>query len=274
MVAVVDRDPEAHEAAARSAPPGKAVHKAILKEGEEALGRSSAALFWSALAAGLSMGLSMIAEGLLTAHLPDAGWRPLVAKFGYTAGFLVVILGRQQLYTESTLSPVLPVLDRRPGGRVGNLLRLWGVVLAANLLGALAVALVATRTAAFDPHVREAFAELGRKSLEPGFGTVLLRAVFAGWLIGLMAWLLPFAETGRVWVIIFVTYLVGVGHFSHIVAGSVETFGLAATGQAGWAEVIGGYVVPTLIGNTLGGVLLVAVLNHAQVVAGGGRSGS
>jgi len=264
------QEAEYKDAERLSAPSGKVVYKAILKEGEEELARPSSALFWSGLAAGLSMGFSMIAEGLLHAYLPDAYWRPLVAKFGYSAGFLIVILGRQQLFTENTLTPILPFLQRKAVATAGNVLRLWIIVLIANLLGALIVALVAARTNAFDPHVREAFAAIGNKAMENGFGTTLLRGIFAGWLIALMVWLLPFSETGRVWVILFITYLVGVGQFSHIIAGSVETFTIAALGQKGWLTVLGGYIVPTLIGNILGGVSLVTTLNHAQVVAGGG----
>jgi len=259
---------EQKEVQERSSPSGKIVYKAILKEGEEELDRSSSALFWSGLAAGLSMGFSMIAEGLLSAYLPDAHWRPLVAKFGYSAGFLIVILGRQQLFTENTLTPILPLLQRKPNAGVGNVLRLWVIVLIANLIGALVVAVVVAQTKAFDPEIRSAFAEIGHKALEPEFGTLLLRGIFAGWLIALMVWLLPFAETARVWVIILITYLVGLGHFSHIIAGAVETFTVVAMGEASWGNVLGAYILPTLIGNILGGVTLVATLNHAQVVAG------
>ena len=263
------RDAEHSEAEERSAPSGKVVYKAILKEGEEELARPSSALFWSGLAAGLSMGFSMIAEGLLTAYLPEAEWRPLAAKFGYSVGFLIVVLGRQQLFTENTLTPILPLLQRKEGAGLANVLRLWAVVLAANLLGALIVALVAAQTNAFDPEVRRAFVEMGHKAIAHDFWTTLLRGVFAGWLIALMVWLLPFAESARVWVIVVITYVVGLGHFSHIIAGAVEVFALAAAGQTTWANVFGGYIVPTLIGNVLGGVTLVATLNHAQVVAGG-----
>jgi formate/nitrite transporter FocA (FNT family) len=261
-------DAEDKQAEDRSAPSGKIVYKAILKEGEEELGRSSSALFWSGLAAGLSMGFSMIAEGLLKAYLPDAPWRPLVAKLGYSVGFLIVILGRQQLFTENTLTPILPLLQRKKIATVGNVLRLWAVVLAANLIGALVIGFVCVRTNAFDPHVREAFIEIGHKAMEHGFGTVLLRGILAGWLIALLVWLLPFAEAARVWVIIIITYIVGVASFSHIIAGAVETFALAAAGQKEWLTVFGGFVIPALVGNILGGVTLVATLNHAQVVAG------
>ena len=77
---------EAEEAHERSAPRGAIAYKAILMEGEEDLARSSAALFWSGLAAGLSMGFSMIAEGQLATYLPDAPWRPLVASSATAPG--------------------------------------------------------------------------------------------------------------------------------------------------------------------------------------------
>jgi formate/nitrite transporter FocA (FNT family) len=267
-----DQQKEQHleqEAQHRSAPSGKVVYKAILKEADGELERPSAALFWSGLAAGLSMGFSLVAEGLLRAYLPERQWTPLVAKFGYCVGFLIVILGRQQLFTENTLTPVLPLLQRKDGKTLRNMLRLWGVVLAANLLGALVMAWAVAKTNAFDEHVRREFVEIGHQSLGPGFGTVLLRGVFAGWLIALIVWLLPFAETARVWVIVIVTWVVGVGHLSHIVAGSVNGFALAAAGEKEWGTVLLSFVVPTLIGNTIGGVTFVAALSHAQVVAGG-----
>jgi len=262
-------DPAEEEAEERSSPSGKIVYKAILKEAEDELERPSAALFWSGLAAGLSMGFSLVAEGLIRAHLPDRPWRPLVVKLGYSIGFLIVILGRQQLFTENTLTPVLPLLRRKDLSTLGNMLRLWGVVLTANLLGALIFAWVATRTSAFEPDVRAACTAIGHEAMRHGFGTVLLKGVFAGWLIALIVWLLPFAEAARIWVIIIITYVVGLAQLSHIVAGSIEVFGLAWQGEQGWGTVIGRYVIPTLIGNTLGGVTLVAALNHAQVVAGG-----
>lgn len=117
------------------------------------------------------------------------------------------------------------------------------------------------------PPVQKAFAEIGRESLAVGFGPAVLRGIFAGWLIAFMVWLLPFAEAFRVVVIVALTWLVGLGHLTHIIAGSVETFYLAAAREVSYGRVVTGYMVPTLIGNIVGGVALVAALNHAQVVA-------
>src|SRR5687768_1819898 len=130
------RDAEHREAQHRSAPTGRVVHEAILQEGDNELARPTSALFFSGLAAGLSMGFSVITEALLRNGLPAAPWRPLVAKLGYSVGFLIVVLGRQQLFTENTLTPILPLLLRKDRQTLLNVLRLWSTVLLANLLGA------------------------------------------------------------------------------------------------------------------------------------------
>lgn len=251
----------------RTSPSGKIVHEAILEEGRHELQRSSGSLWWSGLAAGLSMAFSMIAEGLLSSHVPEAPWRKLVTEFGYSFGFLIVILGRQQLFTENTLTAFLPWLHERTISAFRNVMRLWAIVLVANLLGALLMAFAVTHTNTFKPEVQGEFVALGTQAMAHGFGTILLKGIFAGWLIALMVWLLPFAESARVWVIILITYLIGLGEFSHVIAGSVETFTAAAAGAASWGMVLGNYVLPALIGNILGGVILVAVLNHAQIVS-------
>jgi formate/nitrite transporter FocA (FNT family) len=111
------------------------VYETIRREGEEELNRPAAALAWSGLAAGLSMGFSFIAETLLMAHLPDSPWRLLVSRAGYSIGFLIVILGRQQLFTENTLTVILPLLARKDAATLLRVLRLWGIVLSANLVG-------------------------------------------------------------------------------------------------------------------------------------------
>lgn len=256
------------EAEERRSPSSQIVHQAILAEGTEELRRPNSALAWSGLAGGLSMGFSLITEASMQACLPDTPWRPLVVKFGYSIGFLIVILGRQQLFTENTLTPILPLLDRKEPVTLANVLRLWGVVLVTNLIGTLLVALVIARTDVIGHEARRALAVIGHEAIEPSFATVLLRGIFAGWLIALLVWLLPFAEAGRFWVIVAITYVIGIAGFSHVVAGSVDVFALAWAGQTDWTNAVVGFVIPALIGNVLGGVSLVAALNHAQVVAG------
>jgi formate-nitrite transporter family protein len=162
------------------------VYETIRRQGDEELVRPAAGLAFSALAAGLSMGFSFIAEGLLVAHLPDSPWRPLLANAGYCVGFLIVILGRQQLFTENTLTVILPLLLRKDLRTMVRVLRLWAIVLSANLVGTFFLALCLARIVLFDARTQAALAEIGRAHFGASFGIVVVRAIFAGWLIALM----------------------------------------------------------------------------------------
>lgn len=243
-------------------------YEVVRREGEKELERTPSALAWSGLAGGLSMGFILIAEGLLRSHLPDAPWRPLIVKLGYSVGFLIVILGSQQLFSENTLTPIVPLLTRKTGEMLRRVLRLWGIVLVANLVGTIVFAWVVAATALFEPNVHAAFLAIGQEALRGDFATTLIRAVFAGWLIALMVWMLPASTREQVPVIVIMTYLVGLGGLSHIIAGSAEVAYLVARGAATWGDYFGRFVAPTLLGNVLGGTTLVAALNHAQVVGG------
>ena len=251
----------------RAAPRAAVVYETVREEGEFELSRSVSALAWSGLAAGLSMGFSMVSEGLLQNHLPDAPWRPLVSKLGYSIGFLIVILGRQQLFTENTLTVILPLLLRKDAKTLFCVARLWTTVFAANIIGAFIFAFVVAHTDIFSAAMRHTFAEIGSEALRGDWTTIFLRAIFAGWLIALMVWLLPTAESARVWVIIIMTYCVALGGYAHIIAGSIETFFAAFSGAADWAGLFGNWMLPTLLGNIIGGTSLVAVLAHAQIVS-------
>jgi formate/nitrite transporter FocA (FNT family) len=265
----VDLSPrEERDVVERSPPRAAVVFETIRREGENELERAIVSLFASGLAAGLAMGMSLAGVGMISSMLPDAPWKPLATSAGYTLGFLIVVLGRQQLFTENTLTAILPLLDNPDKlGTLARVGRLWAVVLVANLLGATIFAFAAAHTPIFSEAARAAFAHVGHEAAAPPFGTIVLRGIVAGWLIALMVWLLPGADELRLFVILIITYAVGLGSFSHIIAGSVEVLYLVAIGDVSWLDYFGGYLLPVFIGNVLGGVSLVAVLNYAQVVA-------
>lgn len=260
---------EQDEVEARSSPAGSIVYRAVRKEGEDELERSTSALAWSGLAAGLSMGFSFLVQSMLHARLPDTDWRPLISSFGYSIGFLIVVLGRQQLFTENTLTVILPLLTKRDRSTLLNVLRLWATVFIANVAGAAIFAWVVAKTEVVDPATYHAMTELAAHALAGTFATTLLRGVFAGWLIALMVWLLPFAESARVGVIVIITWVVGLAGFSHVIAGACEAIFAVFHHDSSLAEFLMGFLIPALLGNILGGVSLVAAINHAQLVAGG-----
>lgn len=260
---------EQEEVEERTSVKAHVVHEAVRRDGDAEFERSASALATSGLAAGLSMGFSMIAEGLLRTYLPDAPWRPLVSRLGYSFGFLIVILGRQQLFTENTLTAVLPVLARRSWISLLRMLRLWVIVLVANLAGAHVIAWVLGNTSAFSPAVQHTFSVIGHDSAGVTPGNAVLRGIFAGWLIAMLVWMRAAIDNGQIPLIVIVTYFVGLGSFTHIIAGSIEVLFLVMTGALPWSHYLTGYMLPVLLGNTIGGVSLVAIVNHAQVMAGG-----
>jgi formate/nitrite transporter FocA (FNT family) len=256
------------EAEDRTSVTALVVHETIRKDGDEELQRPNSALAWSGLAAGLSMGFSFLAQALFYTQVPDSPWRPLVVNLGYPLGFLITIIGRQQLFTENTLTVIIPLLARRNLTTFLSVLRLWGVVLVANLAGAHIFAWVAGNTPLLRPEVRESMRQIAFQAANVSFGAAVLRGVFAGWLIAMVVWMLAATDSNRLPIIVILTYFVGLAGLTHIVAGSVEVLFLVMTGLKPWWSYFANYMTPTLIGNIFGGVTLVSALNHAQVIAG------
>jgi formate/nitrite transporter FocA (FNT family) len=241
------------------------IHEIIREQGQKEQDRATSGLLWSGLAAGLSIGFSMVAQAYLQAGLPDVSWAPLVDSFGYSLGFLIVILGQQQLYTETALTAVIPALTHRNAKSVKGMLRVWGIVLVANLVGTLIFGSVAAQQGIFAPEAYEAMLKIGAATMQHGFWQTVLLAGASGWLIGLMVWLLPGAGPSRPLIIILLTYTVALCHFPHIVAGSVEAVFMVVSGHASLGNYFGRFLMPVLIGNTIGGTALAALLNHAPI---------
>jgi formate/nitrite transporter FocA (FNT family) len=258
-------DREIEEADDRSSTTAKVVHEAIRLEGTEELERPASSVAFSGLGAGLTIGCSMVGDGLLHAFLPDTAWRDAIASFGYSLGFLFVTMGRQQLFTETTLTVMLPVLHKTHG--LSDVARYWAIVFFTNIVATILFAAAVSIPGVFKPDALHAFVELGQRAVEPGFLGVLIKGVFAGWLIALMVWLMPASSGSRFFVIVAVTWLIGVAKFSHVVAGSAEGAFAAMHGAIGWDQYLLGFLVPAFIGNSIGGVVFVALLNHAQVKA-------
>jgi formate/nitrite transporter FocA (FNT family) len=241
------------------------IHEIVRDQGEEELERSFSGLAWSGVAAGLSIGFSALAQATLQARLPDTAWRTLVAGFGYAVGFLIVILGRQQLFTETTLTAVIPALTRRNLATVILVLRVWAIVLVANIAATWIFAAMVSRPGLLPEATMQAMSELSAHVMEGPFWHTLVTGGAAGWLIGLMVWLLPSAQQGRALIIILLTYVIAICQFPHIIAGSVEAAFGVFTGHATLGDYAFRFLIPTFLGNAAGGTILAALLNHAPL---------
>ncbi|MDE2403218.1 MAG: formate/nitrite transporter family protein [Sphingomonadales bacterium] len=262
----IDLSKEEQAAAAERQPANaRVLHEAVRRSGDEELDRPAWSLVWSGLAGGIAISASLLGQALLESRLPDTSWRPLVASLGYTLGFLIVIHGRLQLFTESTLTAVLPVATHPSLRHLGRLARLWTLVLAFNLLGTLLIAAATHLALIGSAEQHQAMLAVSRKLLEHDWLATLKLGIPAGFLIAAVPWVLPTARGQSFWIVLTLTYFIGLGGFAHVVAGSCEAWLLALGGETTMAHAAFGLILPALIGNVIGGTGLFALLAHAQV---------
>jgi formate/nitrite transporter FocA (FNT family) len=256
---------ERRDVSERGSGSAKVVHEVIRRSGDQELGRPLKSLLFSGFAAGVAVSASLLAQAFLQMRLPDAPWASLIVSLGYATGFVIVILGNMQLFTESTITAVLPIATRPTAHNLRRLLRLWMAVFVANMAGTFLVAILMARQIIIGTDALSAALDLSRAILTHDVPATILTAMPAGFLIASIAWILPNARGGEFWVILLVTYVVAIGGFSHVVAGSCEAWLLMLTGEIGPWRAVGGFILPALLGNIIGGTGLFAVVAHGQV---------
>ncbi|MDQ2676314.1 MAG: formate/nitrite transporter family protein, partial [Actinomycetota bacterium] len=201
------------------------IYERICDDTAEELSRPEGSLFFSALFAGFAIGLSALAVALTTVILtPEVKSTAFIAALLYPIGYVVVIVGRSQFFTENTLYPVMLSMRRREFvNRTG---RLWAIVFTMNLVGALIFALLAVKTDALDPSVQSELVSNGLKYTEGTFIDTFWSAVIVGFLLASVAWLVEGCDTvtGRIAVIWGLTFLVSLASLDHSVATTVTAF--------------------------------------------------
>jgi formate/nitrite transporter FocA (FNT family) len=222
-----------------SSPRAPVIYEVVRRLGDEEMERPITSLWWSGVSAGLSISFSLLAQAILEMHLPDTPWRLLIAGFGYCVGFLMVILGRQQLFTESTITAVLPVLSKVSWQSIWGMARIWLIVLIANLTGTLFAAMFCTFTPVLPADLLAGMLKISSALLSLGWWNMAFRGVTSGFLIAAMVWMIPSAENAKFLVITLMTYLIAIGGFTHIVAGSMEAHMLVLNGEWEWWQMLG-----------------------------------
>jgi len=245
------------------------IHDNILAGAAEDMERPAVSLLWSSFTSGLVIGFSLLAGAYLSSYASSEMGKQAMTAVGYPLGFIFVVLGRSELYTENTLEPIIPLLHKRDRKTLMEMLRLWGLLLLGNLVGALVFAWLLARTPMVEPELHEALRKTAEEGTRGDFGMNLYKGIFGGWLIALMAWLL--ASTAQrlpqIVIIWLSTAPIAAFAFRHSIVGAVEAFYRSFAGTANWGDMLSNFLLPVLIGNTIGGVVLVALLNYAQVSA-------
>lgn len=242
------------------------VFEVIRRDGVEELERPNSSLLWSGVTAGLLISFSVLGEAFFLARLPDAEWATLIASLGYSAGFLLVILGRMQLFTENTITTIIP-FSENPTKYWLPVIRLWSIVFAANMVGAVIAAAFITYSGALVPEYFDAVIAISLHVSELSVGETIIRGIPAGILIVAIVRMLPsLSGAGSFLAILLFTYLIALGEFTHVVAGAVEVATLVFNGNIGPAAAVLGFVAPAFLGNVIGGTAVFTLLARCQVL--------
>lgn len=274
-----DAETEAAEAAAADAPDQsdrqtspESILATQLVQGLSELRRPADGLLLSGVSAGLDIGFGPLLMAVTLTLAGDAWGVPLTdlaIANAYAIGFVFVILGRSELFTEHTTLAVLPVLDGQASVRA--LSRLWGLVYLGNVVGGVLFALfgvwVAVDLGTAEP---AAFAEIASSLTDHGNVTIVAAAVLAGWLMGLMSWLVAAAQEtiSRLVIVWVIAATIGFAHLPHCIAGTVEVVGGVVVGETSILE-FGRFLLLATVGNAVGGAVFVSLLKYGHVVRGG-----
>ncbi len=239
------------------------IFKRIIATAEEEYSTTNRLLFMSGIAAGATISLSFLGVSVLAAGSP-APEDVLFHSLLYPLGFIFVVLGRYQLFTENTLTPVTLVLTRLAS--LPRLLRIWGIVYAANIMGTVLAAFFFANGGIYDASVTEVALEIGRKKVEEPWHVVFNSGILAGWLVAGMVWLNHAATstTARLLIVFVLTYTLSAAELAHCIVGSTEVLYAIFNGEATIGAYLWDFLVPATLGNTVGGVLLVGILNYSR----------
>ncbi len=254
-----------------SRPNAEKIFDRAAQNGLDELSRSTHALAISGLAGGLTMGLTGMSVAIVRALLPAGPLSDFFSYFFYPIGFIAVIVGRAQLFSENTLYPVVLVFtDAR---HIRNTLRLWAAVFVSNVAGAFLFATLAVKAPTLEPKVVQELVRLGTDMVAASSGNIFWTGVFGGWLIALVAWVVTASQwtIGQIMMVWLLTFIVGAGHFAHCIATSNEIIASVLAGPVPMASFFHWLAIATS-GNIVGGVIMVSLLNWGQVHAGEGES--
>jgi formate/nitrite transporter FocA (FNT family) len=232
------------------------------------LKRPTGGLFVSSVSAGLVIGFSLLMMATMLTSVAGTFSEPvihIILSGMYSIGFVLVIIGRSELFTEHTTLAVLPVLDGRAS--LLQLLRIWGIVFTGNITGAMVFTIIVTWISPVLGIVEPwAYVEIARSLLDNDSWAIFASAVFAGWLMGELTWLLAAGRDtiSQVFFVCLLTTVIGFLNLHHSIAGTVEVLSGVIISPDMHLPDFGRFLFVTTTGNAIGGVIFVALIKYGH----------
>ena len=245
--------------------PPKLIFKIIRQEGEEELARSFRALAFSGLAAGIFVSFSFLFRSVFHMHVGSYPFGEMISSLGYTVGFLIVILGRMQLFTENPITTIIPLLSDWSFGKFLKVIRLWSTVFLFNIIGTAIAAIFFASPHTLSPEIEVAMHDIALNVMRLNPIENILRGIPAGIIIAALVWVSPQTKYFRFVTIIFFVYFIALGDFAHVVVGSCEMAYEVLNGDANFFEYFFRFLIPTGFGNVIGGTGIFTLLIYNQV---------
>lgn len=239
--------------------------KIIQQEGEAELKRSFRALAFSALAAGIFVSFSFFFRAIFHMHMNGSPFDPLISSLGYTFGFLIVILGRMQLFTENPITTMVPLLGDFSAQKFFKVIRLWSIVFFFNIVGTAISAIFFSFHSTVSPEAAVALHEVALNVMSLNAFDNIVRGIPAGIIIAALVWIAPQTKNFRFITIMFFIYFIALGDFAHVVVGSCEMAYEVIEGDANFFEYFFRFLIPTGFGNVIGGTMIFTILIYNQV---------
>ncbi|MFA9415379.1 formate/nitrite transporter family protein [Natrinema sp. HArc-T2] len=237
------------------------IFQRIVAAADEEITSGSRELFFSGLAAGFAITITFLLYASLTASTDG---HPILSKLLYPLGFIYIIIGGYQLYTENTVPPVALTIERLAS--IPALLRHWSIVLAGNFAGGALGAVALTWGGVFDEPAATAAMELAEKGVATPWWSLFSKAAFAGLIVAGVVWIVYASQdTISRLVVVYMAFLaIPLGNLFHVVVSFTEMVYIVLAGELALLVGITDFVLPVLLGNTIGGIVLVTVVNYFQ----------
>ena len=245
--------------------PPRLIYNIIRQEGEEELARPFQALAFSGLAAGILISFSFLFRSIFHMHMGASPLEPLMSCLGYTVGFIIVILGRMQLFTENPITTIIPLLSEWSWTRFLEVIRLWSTVFFFNIIGTAIAAAFYSSPYTLSPEIEVAMHEVAVNVMRLSPIENILRGIPAGILIAALVWVSPQTRYFRLMMIMFLVYFIALGDFAHVVVGSCEMAYIVMANGANFFDYFFRFLIPCGLGNIIGGTLIFTLLVYYQV---------